>query len=74
MILISDPLGNEPGYEDFAKTEAGRSKSREYNHVIRLENLRHAVLGNLRNPPAGKLGEIIKSPFKLSLSTNIMYF
>ncbi len=54
MILISDPMYNEPGYEGMKGTEEGEARSREYNANLRLMTLRHAMLGPLRNPPIGK--------------------
>ncbi|KAJ3189719.1 hypothetical protein HDU85_000003 [Gaertneriomyces sp. JEL0708] len=53
MIMIADPLQNEPGYEDFYASESGKAKSKDYDQGIRLATLRFAVLGNLRTPPFG---------------------
>ncbi|KAJ3035186.1 hypothetical protein HDV00_004255 [Rhizophlyctis rosea] len=53
LILIEQPIVNEPGYETFAGTNEGKRKSKLYNEEIRLNTLRHAVVGQLRSPPAG---------------------
>ena len=54
MILIPDPMYNEPGYEGMRDTQEGEARSREYNARLRLMTIRHAMLGQLRNPPVGK--------------------
>ena len=54
MILISDPMYNEPGYEGMRDTQEGEARSREYNAKLRLMTLRHGMLGQLRNPPIGR--------------------
>ena len=54
MILISDPMYNEPGYEGMRDTQEGEARSREYNAKLRLLTLRHAMLGQVRNPPIGR--------------------
>ena len=54
MILIPDPMYNEPGYEGMRDTQEGEARSREYNAKLRLMTVRHAMLGQLRNLPVGK--------------------
>lgn len=53
LILIPNPLQNEPGYESFSATPEGISKSKSYNSTIAFSNIRSAILGNLVNAPAG---------------------
>lgn len=53
MILTPDPVFNEPGYERQQGTEEGEVQSRQYNWKLHLQTLRHAILGQLRNPPPG---------------------
>lgn len=53
MILTPDPVFNEPGYERLKDTEEGEIQSRQYNWKLHLNTLRHAVLGQLREPPPG---------------------
>ncbi|XP_013383358.1 uncharacterized protein LOC106153808 isoform X1 [Lingula anatina] len=53
MILIEDPMFNEPGYDGIRGTEEGESRSAQYNSKIRLYTIRHAMLGQLRKPPPG---------------------
>ncbi len=54
MIFIPDPMYNEPGYEGMRGTTEGEARSREYNARLRLMTVRHAMLGQLRNPPPGE--------------------
>ncbi len=54
MILIADPMYNEPGYEGMRDTQEGAVRSKEYNAKLRLMTVRHAMLGQLKNPPIGK--------------------
>lgn len=53
MILTPDPVFNEPGYERLRDTHEGEVQSRQYNWKLHLHTLRHAVLGQLKNPPPG---------------------
>ncbi|XP_076441977.1 uncharacterized protein LOC143280995 isoform X2 [Babylonia areolata] len=64
MILTPDPVFNEPGYERIKDTEEGEVQSRQYNWKIHLHTLRHAVLGQLRNPPPG-FERVIRQHFAL---------
>ncbi|XP_071101148.1 uncharacterized protein [Haliotis cracherodii] len=62
LILIPDPMFNEPGYEGMKGKAEGDRQSTAYNWKIRLNTLRHAVLGQLRNPPPG-LEKVIRQHF-----------
>lgn len=53
LILVPEPYFNEPGYEKSIGTPQGIAYSRSYNKVIREETMRHAILGQLRNPSPG---------------------
>ncbi|KAL8576659.1 hypothetical protein ACOMHN_025134 [Nucella lapillus] len=64
MILTPDPVFNEPGYERIKGTDEGKVQSRQYNWKIHLQTLRHAVLGQLRNPPPG-FERVIRHHFAL---------
>eukprot|EP00878_Enallax_costatus_P030743 GHUV01033525.1.p1 GENE.GHUV01033525.1~~GHUV01033525.1.p1 ORF type:complete len:153 (+),score=26.09 GHUV01033525.1:246-704(+) len=50
MVFVPDPYFNEPGYERDAKTPHGKQKSASYNHDLRLQTAKHAILGGLRHP------------------------
>jgi len=64
MILIPDPMFNEPGYETIRGTEEGNVRSRQYNADIQIHTVRHAMLEQLRNPPAG-FEDIIRVHFAI---------
>ncbi|KAJ3030212.1 hypothetical protein HK097_005651, partial [Rhizophlyctis rosea] len=64
LILIEQPIMNEPGYETFAGTAEGQRKSKLYNEEIRLNSLRHACLGMIRNPPKGT-EDFVKAHFEV---------
>ncbi|XP_031568634.1 uncharacterized protein LOC116303263 [Actinia tenebrosa] len=64
MILIPDPCFNEPGYEGIRGTDEGDDLSRRSNAKIRLLTVRHAMVAQLRQPPAG-LEDVILTHFKL---------
>lgn len=44
---------NEPAYEAQRGTKEGDLRSKDYNELIRLGTLRHAIIGQLRNPSPG---------------------
>jgi len=53
LILVEDPFFNEPGYEKSMHTPAGKTRAFEYKDNIRNNNLRVAILNQLKNPPEG---------------------
>lgn len=53
QLLTSEPYFNEPGHESMMNTQAGRDGSRRYNSQRRLDTLRHAIIGHIRDPPRG---------------------
>ncbi|XP_064597872.1 uncharacterized protein LOC135464377 [Liolophura sinensis] len=64
LILIPHPMFNEPGYEGLKETKEGQSRSKTYNNNIRLWTVRHAMLGQLRSPPAG-FEDLIRKHFTI---------
>ena len=53
LILCSEPYYNEPGYERMYGTPQGDSESLKYSEEVFKNNLRHAIIGQLQNPPEG---------------------
>ena len=53
LILVEQPYFNEPGWERQMHTTEGKTKSFNYNDLIRLENLRWAIVDKFENPPKG---------------------
>lgn len=64
LILVEQPYFNEPAYEAQRGTKEGDARSFEYNENIRLGTLRHAMIGQLRNPSPG-FEDAIRKHFKL---------
>lgn len=53
MILIPDPMFNEPGYEAIKGSPEGNARSKKYDADIQVYTIRYAMLEQLRNPPKG---------------------
>lgn len=64
FILVEEPYFNEPAYEAQRGTKEGTSRSAEYNENIWVGTLRHAIIGQLRNPTKG-FETVIQSHFRL---------
>ncbi|KAF4678364.1 ubiquitin-conjugating enzyme E2 Ze [Perkinsus chesapeaki] len=63
LIFVSEPYFNEPGYDSFAGTPGGQRASEQYNHVVRKECLKWAMLEKMKDPPLG-FEEVIRQHFK----------
>ena len=64
LILIDEPYFNEPGYQNQMSTELGKQSSKLYNNNIKYENIRWAMINQIKNPPSG-YEDVIKNHFKL---------
>ena len=53
LILIEQPYFNEPAYDVERGTPEGRAHSFAYNEELRLNTIRHAMIGQIRAPPVG---------------------
>lgn len=53
LIMVEDPYFNEPGYEKSMHTSNGKKRAFEYKDNIRMENLRVAIINQIKNPPEG---------------------
>jgi baculoviral IAP repeat-containing protein 6 len=53
QLLVKEPYFMEPGTEQMRGTQIGRDGSFRYNSNLKLATLRHAIVAQLRNPPAG---------------------
>jgi len=62
LVFVPDPFFNEPGYEN---NPSQKSASDVYNRNIRIQNVRHAMIGQLRSVPAG-WKDVIQRHFRLS--------
>ncbi|KAL9975428.1 hypothetical protein ACROYT_G012589 [Oculina patagonica] len=64
MMFTPDPCFNEPGYEGIKGTDEGDTLCKEYNAKLRLHTIRHAMVGQLREPTPG-FEEAIRAHFRL---------
>lgn len=64
LILVPDPYFNEPGYERTRNTPSGDKQSRMYNETIREGTIKHAMLDQLKKPPA-ELRDAVLAHFRL---------
>lgn len=64
LILVPEPYFNEPGYEQEIGTEPGDKHSAEYNLDIRINTIKHAMIGQMQNPSPG-FEAVIRSHFYL---------
>lgn len=53
LIMVEDPYFNEPSYERSMHTPKGKQLAFAYKDNIRYQNLRVAVLNQIKNPPQG---------------------
>ncbi|XP_062509356.1 baculoviral IAP repeat-containing protein 6-like isoform X2 [Corticium candelabrum] len=53
LILVMEPYFNEPGYEREIGTKEGDIHNQEYSAEVRVNTIRHAIIGQLRNPSPG---------------------
>lgn len=49
LIMVENPYFNEPSYERSMHTEHGKAKSFDYTDNIRLETIRVAMIGTIKN-------------------------
>ncbi|MEM3062534.1 MAG: ubiquitin-conjugating enzyme E2 [Nitrososphaerota archaeon] len=53
LVMNAEPYYNEPGNESLRGTKSGEYNSKNYNHTIRLETMRWAMIDMMKNPPEG---------------------
>ena len=53
IIMNEDIYFNEPGYEGEQGTEEGDKKNEAYSNIVRLGNIRYAMIDQINNPPKG---------------------
>lgn len=53
VVMSEEVYFNEPGYEHEAGTETGEAKNNAYQNIVRLCNIKHAMVGMINNPPPG---------------------
>ena len=53
IIMSEEVYFNEPGFEGEQGTPEGERKNEAYSNVVRLGNIKYAMVGQIRNPPKG---------------------
>ena len=64
IIMTEDVYFNEPGFENQQGTEEGEKKNEAYANIVRLCNIKFAMIDNMKNPPKG-FQSVIKRHFYL---------
>ena len=64
LILVDDPMFNEPGFDGLRGTPEGRKKSAAHNEEIRLHTVRHAMIDHLKKPRSG-VADVVRQHFRL---------
>ena len=63
IVMSEGVIYNEPGHQNDGNTDVGRARNRGYSNIVKLMNIRHAMIGMMKNPPAA-FAEVIKGHFK----------
>ncbi len=53
IIMSEEVYFNEPGFEGEQGTPEGERKNEAYSNVVRLGNIKYAMIAQIRNPPKG---------------------
>ena len=64
LIFVEKPYFNEPGYERDINNERGKSANFNYNDNIRFNNIKWAILDNIKYPQE-EFKDVIKNHFKI---------
>ncbi|XP_066289548.1 uncharacterized protein [Branchiostoma lanceolatum] len=64
LILISDPMYNEPGYDGMKGTTETEEQSAKYNNKLQVDTVRWAMLHQIKQPPVG-FEDVIRRHFFL---------
>jgi ubiquitin-protein ligase len=62
IVMSEDVYYNEPGYEGYAGTPSGITNNEGYSNIVRYNNIRFAMIEQIRNPPKG-FEEVVKRHF-----------
>jgi len=64
LILVQEPYYNEPSYEAQRGTKEGDEASAKYNEQLQYNNIRYAMVEQIKNPSAG-FEDVIHNHFYL---------
>ncbi len=62
--MTDDVFYNEPGFEFMKSTENGRLNNEGYSNVVKLANIRHAMIEMIRMPPYA-FQDVVRKHFSL---------
>ena len=62
--MVSEPYFNEPGYDSLMGTPDGKAASENYNHNVKLQTVRLAMIEMLKFPPAD-FEEVVRTHFRI---------
>jgi len=62
LILVPEPYYNEPGYDKSYGTTSGNRESQNYNENVFRNNMKYAILEQIRAPPEG-FDNVVRSHF-----------
>lgn len=62
VVMSEEVYFNEPGYEGEAGTEEGEKKNEGYSNIVRLCNIKYAMIGQIKTPSEG-FEEVIRRHF-----------
>ena len=63
IVMSEGVIYNEPGHQIDANTEVGKSRNHGYSNIVKIANIRYAMIANLKNPPVC-FKEVIYEHFK----------
>lgn len=64
MVMSEYVYFNEPGWEHSMGTSEGDKRNRGYCNIVKLANIRYAMIEQIREPPVG-FEDVIKKSFYL---------
>lgn len=64
LIMVAEPYFNEPGYDSLMGTPDGKSASEGYNHNVKLQTVKLAMIEMLQKPPED-FQEVIRTHFRI---------
>ena len=63
IVMSEGVIYNEPGHQNDAVTDVGKSRNLGYSNIVKLANIKYAMNGHLKAPPAC-FKEVIQAHFK----------
>jgi baculoviral IAP repeat-containing protein 6 len=64
LILVDQPIFNEPGWERDINTPKGKTLSTKYNQDLHPNTIKLAIINMIKNPPQG-FEDVIRNHFRM---------